>query len=156
MLKKMLLAGVLALTVSAAVVADDFVAMTLNFYAEGNIVPDVEFPAGIVMMPRVRFPKKSKLPGHAYCVDFNLEKARELDATFTVKGEGKLVVSVNPRTMEDGKRVGAPRIKCVKMIVNGKPAKTPFVFDKWRYAAAPIMVKNGDTISIEAAFEKVE
>ena len=155
MFKKMLFSAVFALIFSAAF-ADDFVAMTLNFYADGNITPEGDFPAGIMMMPRVRFNNK-KLPGHAYCVDINLEKAQAFEQTFTIKGNGKLVVSVNPRTMTNGKREKvAPKVKCIKMVVNGKPTKTPFVFDKWRYAAPEIMVKDGDTVTIEAAFAKVD
>jgi len=153
MFRKMILTGVFAFVFAAVSFATDFVAMTFNFYAEGDIKPVGDLPPGIVMKPRVRFNNK-KLPGHAYCVDFDLDKAQELEHSFTIKGNGKLVISVNPRTMLNGKQQKtAPRVKCIRMVVNGKPAKTPFVFDKWRYAANPIMVKDGDTITVDAAFE---
>jgi len=156
MLKKLLLAGIFALVFSAVSFADDFVAMTINFYADGDITPDGEFPAGVVMLPKSRFSNKN-LPGHAYCVDINLEKAQEVEQTFTVKGAGRLVVSVNPRRVIGGQRQKeAPRVKCVKMVVNGKSYKTPYVFNKWRYGAPQITVKDGDTLTIKAVFKKVE
>ncbi len=155
-MKKVLLAGLFALVCSVAAVADDFVAMTLNFYAEGDITLNGKLPVGAVMMPKIRFNNKA-LPGHAYCVDINLAKVEELEASFTIKGEGKLVVSVNPRTMTNGKRAKvAPQVKCFKMIVNGKAARTPFVFNQWRYAANPIQVKDGDIVTIKAGFVKME
>ena len=153
MFKKMLLTGVFTFVFAAVSFATDFVALTFNFYAEGDIKPVGELPPGAVMKPRVRFNNK-KLPGHAYCLDINLDKVQEIEHSFTVSGNGRLVISVNPRTMKDGKRQkAAPRVKCIRMVVNGKPAKVPFVFNKWRYAANPIMVKDGDKITIDAAFE---
>ena len=136
----------------AASAATDFVGLTFNFYAEGDITPVEDLPEGVKMHKKVRFSNKS-LPGHAYGMDIDLGKVRSFKHVFKIEGDGKLVVSVNPRTEVGGKRQKtAPRVKCTRMVVNGKPAKTPFVFNRWRYAADPVMVKNGDTVAIEAAF----
>ena len=156
MLKKMLLAGVFALMISAGAFAEDLVFVTINFYAESEVTPVKEFPEGIVMKPKIRFNNR-KLPGFAHPMQIEIDKVQTLDQSFTVKGEGKVQLSVNCGTMVNGKQVGAPTIKCTEFVLNGKPTKkVPFVFKKWVTAADPILVKDGDTITIKATFEKVE
>ena len=154
MFRKMLLAGVLALTVSAGAFATEFVALSFNFYADGEITPDGELPAGIVMKKKVRFHNK-KLFGFGHPFDINLDKIQSWEQSFKVKGEGKIIVSVSCRAVVNGKRAPVPTIKCTEFVVNGKAVK-PFSFNKWRAAAGPIFVKDGDTITLKAVFEKAE
>ena len=159
MLKKMLLAGLFALVFSTGAFAGDFVALTFNYYADGEIIPDGDLPAGLTWN-KVRFSNK-KLPGHAFGVILDLAKTPTFKHSFTIQGGGRLVISVNPYSMVDGQRTSA-RVKCVKMVVKGasehkgKPYPIPFVFNKWRYACPEMMVKDGDTITIEATFVKLK
>ena len=158
MIRKMLLAGVFALVFSAGAFAADFVALTFNYYADGEIIPDGDLPDGL-KLNKGRFNNKN-LPGHAFGIRLDLAKTPTFKHSFTVQGGGRLVISVNPFTMVDGKYVKI-RVKCVKMVVKGasevkgKPYPVPFVFDKWRYAFPEMMVKDGDTITIEATFVKL-
>ena len=155
MLKKLLLIGVCALTFAAAG-ADDFISVTFNFYAPGEIDPDGDLPAGMVMVKNIPYNNK-KLPGRAHSVDIRVDGTQTLDQTFTVTGEGKLVISVNTRTMINGRYARTqPKIRCTELVVNGKATKTPFVFNSWRYASDPIFVKDGDKITVRATFEPAE
>ena len=154
MFGKMLLAGVFALMISAGAFAEDIVALSFNFYADGEITPDGELPAGVVMKKKVRFHNK-KLFGFGHPFDISLDKIKSWEQTFKVKGEDKIVVSVSGRSVVDGKRAPAPMIECTELVVNGKAVK-PFTFNKWRAAAGPIFVKDGDTITLKVSFEKTE
>ena len=156
MLKKLLLGSVLALMVSAGAFAADVLAMSLNFYDnDGNVTPAGDFPAGVLMKKRIRFSNK-KLPGYAYPIAIEIDRAPEIELSFTVKGEGEFVVSVNPVIWEGGKIVSKMKVKCTEFVLNGQPRKVlPVTFDKWT-AIGKVLVKDGDTVTIKAAFEKVE
>ena len=157
MSKKMLLAGVFALMVSVGAFAGDVLAMSLNFYVpDGNVTPVNEFPAGVMMKNRVRFGNK-KIPGYAYPLSIEIDRAPEIELVFKVTGSGEFLVSVNPVIWSGNKIVSSMKVKCTEFVLNGKPAqKVPFVFDKWVPAADKIIVKDGDIVTIKAAFEKVE
>ena len=156
MFRKILLAGVFVLAFAAAAFAETPVGISINFYDDdGGIEPLTEFPAGIKWMKRIRFGNR-KLKGFAYPIRIDLEQAREIDQAFKIRGSGRLLVSVNCGSMLDGRRDNILKIRCVKLVLNGVPAKrAPFVFTQWT-AADQIQVKDGDVLTIEAEFEKVE
>ena len=155
-MKKFFLVAVTLFAFAAASFAADIVHLDLNYWCRGNLKLLTEkLPEGVKVSARKNYSQKKFAHICFYTIDVDLDKAQELEHSFTVKGSGKLVISVNPRTMKNGKQEKvAPRVKCIRMVVNGKPTKTPFVFNKWRYAANPIMVKDGDTITVDAAFEE--
>ena len=160
MFKKMLLAGVFVFAFAAASFAADMLGMSLNFYAEGGkVAPVGALPAGVTMGKPIKFPAKSKLKGYAWPVLVDIEKAPSIDLEFKIEGNGELVVSLNPEIWVAGKGiVSRMTVKCIKFVLNGRPnKKVPFTFSKWTKATARgIMVEDGDTITIEAAFVKVE
>ena len=157
MLKKMLLAGVLALLVSAGAFAADVLAMSLNFYDDdGNVTVAGELPAGVMMKKRIRFSNK-KLKGYAYPVTIEIDRAPSVDLSFKIEGAGEFVVSVNPVIWEGNKIVSTMKVKCTEFVLNGKPRKNiPFTFDKWTAVNDKIKVKDGDIVTVKATFEKVE
>ena len=154
-MKKMLLAGVLALMVSAGAFAADVLAMSLNFYDDnGNITVAGDMPAG-VMKKRIPFSNK-KLKGFAYPVVIEIDRTPSVDLSFKIEGSGEFLVSVNPVIYEGSKIVSSMKVKCTQFVLNGKSRKAiPFTFDKW-FPAGKIKVKDGDTVTIKATFEKVE
>ena len=156
MSKKILLSGVLSFLVCAAAWATDIVAVSFNFYSDGVIVPDGPIPEGVTICKKIRF-HNPKLFGFAHPLELNLDKAKALKMTFKVKGgAGKVVVSVNCRTVKNGKKVKQPTpISCTLFALNDEEVETPITFKKW-YAVKEIKVKDGDTIPLEAAFEPAE
>jgi hypothetical protein len=156
-LKKLLFASVLALMVSAGAFAGDVLAMSLNFHDDnGNVTPACDFPAGVMMKKRITFSNKT-LKGFAYPLTIELDRVQEVDLAFKVRGEGRFVVSVNPEIWEKGKGVVSKmKVKCTEFVLNGVPGKKiPFTFEKWT-AIGEVNVKDGDVVTIKAAFEKVE
>ena len=156
MFRKILLAGVCALMFSAGAFAADVLAMSLNFHDDdGNITVAGDLPAGVMMKKRIRFSNK-KLTGYAYPLAIEIDRAPSVDLTFKITGQGEFVVSVNPIIWEGGKEVSRMKVKCTRFVLNGKARKAvPFTFDKW-FPAGKIKVKDGDTVTIKATFEKVE
>ena len=156
MLKKMLLAGAVSLLVSAGAFAADVLAMSLNFYDnDGNVTVAGDLPEGVMMKKRIRFSNK-KLPGYAYPLAIEIDRAPSVDLAFKIEGSGEFVVSVNPVIWEGGKITSTMKVKCTEFVLNGKARKAvPFTFDKW-FPAGKIKVKDGDTVTIKATFEKVE
>ena len=156
MSKKILLSGVLSLLVCAAAWATDIVSVSFNFYSGGVIVPEGKVPDGVTVCRKIRF-HNPKLFGYAHPLELNLDKAKSFKMTFKVKGgEGRVVVSVNCRTVKDGKKVKTPTpISCTLFALNDDEAETPFTFKRWR-AVREIKVKDGDTLTLEAAFEPAE
>ena len=156
MFKKMLLAGVLALLVSVGAFAADVLAMSLNFYDnDGNVAVVDELPAGVMMKKRIRFSNK-KLPGYAYPLYIEIDRAPSVDMSFKIIGQGEFVVSVNPVIWSGNKIVSTMKVKCTDFVLNGKPRTVlPVTFDKWT-AIGKINVKDGDIVTIKATFEKVE
>lgn len=155
-MKKLLFASVLALMVSAGAFAGDVLAMSLNFHDDnGNVTPACDFPAGVMMKKRIAFSNKS-LKGFAYPLSIELDRVQEVDLAFKVRGEGRFVVSVNPVIWSGGKIVSSMKVKCTEFVLNGVPRKVlPITFDKWT-AIGEVNVKDGDVVTIKAAFEKVE
>lgn len=167
MSKKILLAGVFALLISVGAFAADTLAMSLNFYsAKGVIAPEGEFPAGVLMGKPIKFPAKSKLPGYAWPLAIEIDRAPSIELQFKVKGSGNLVVSLNPEIWRKGEGiVSRMTVKCTEFTMNVKPKRQkaftfglqePLTFSKWTKATREIMVEDGDVITIKATFEKVE
>ena len=156
MSKKILLAGVLALTVSVGAFAADVLAMSLNFHDDdGNVTVAGDLPEGVMMKKRITFSNK-KLKGFAYPVAIEIDRAPSVDLAFKISGSGEFVVSVNPIIWEGGKEVSRMKVKCTEFVLNGKARKAvPFTFDKW-FPAGKIKVKDGDIVTIKATFEKVK
>lgn len=156
MFRKMLLAGVCALMVSAGAFAADVLAMSLNFYDnDGNVTVASELPEGVMMKKRIRFSNK-KLKGYAYPLHIEIDRAPSVDLSFKITGQGEFVVSVNPVIWEGSKVTSRMKVKCTEFVLNGRPRTTlPFTFDKW-FPAGKIKVKDGDIVTIKATFEKVE
>ncbi|MBP5530853.1 MAG: hypothetical protein J6Y54_02330 [Lentisphaeria bacterium] len=166
MFRKILLAGVFALVTSVGAFAADTLAMSLNFYSDkGEVTPVGDLPAGVLMGKKVKFANK-KLPGYAWPVSIEIDRAPSIELTFKVKGSGELVISMNPEIWVSGKGiVSRMTVNCTDLVVtvkgagfiwDGRPAKLPFTFSKWTKAARGIKVENGDTVTIKATFEKVE
>lgn len=152
MSKKMLLVGVLTLMMCAGAFAAEIVSVSFNFYSAGVIVPDGEVPAGVTICKKIRF-HNPKLFGYAHPLELNLDKAKSLNMKFKVKGgEGRVVVSVNCKATKSGGKSAATTITCTEFILNDEEADTPFTYSKWK-AVKEIKVKDGDTITLEAAFE---
>jgi hypothetical protein len=166
MFKKILLAGVFALTTAVGAFAADTLAMSLNFYSDkGAIVPAGDFPAGVLMGKQIKFPAKSKLSGYAWPVSIEIDRAPSIELQFTVKGSGNLLVSLNPEIWRGGKVVSRMKVKCTRFVMDVKPkrqapftfgAKDPFTFGSWTRATREIRIEDGDVITIKAEFEKVE
>lgn len=152
MLKKLVFAGLLSLLACAGAFAEEFVSISFNFYSAGVIVPEGEVPAGVTIGKKIRF-HNPKLFGFAHPLEMNLGKTKSIKMKFKVKGgDGKVVVSVNSRAVKNGKKLPAPKIKCTEFVLNEEEVSTPFTYNKWK-AVKQIEVVDGDTITLEAAFE---
>ena len=132
MFKKILLAGVFALATSVGAFAADTLAMSLNFYCDkGEITPVGEFPAGVLMGKKIKFPAKSKLKGYAWPVSIEIDRAPSIELQFKVKGSGELVVSLNPEIWRAGQGVvSRMTVKCTEFELDGRKSKVPFTFSK--------------------------
>ena len=154
-MKKLLFAGILSLLACAGAFATEFVSISFNFYSAGVIVPEGEVPAGVTIYKKIRF-HNPKLFGYAHPLEINLDKTKSIKMKFKVKGgDGKVVVSVNCRAVKDGQKQPAPTIRCTEFILNEEEVDTPFTYKKWK-AVKEIRVEDGDTITLEAAFEPAE
>lgn len=154
-MKKVLLVGFLSLLTCAGAFAAEFASISFNFYSGGVIVPEGKVPAGVTVCKKIRF-HNPKLFGYAHPIEINLDKTKSVKMKFKVKGgSGRVVVSVNCKKVEKGKKSAATTLKCKEFILDEEEAETPFTFSKWK-AVKEIKVEDGDTITLEASFEPAE
>lgn len=154
-MKKLLFAGVLSLLACTGAFATEIATISFNFYSAGEIVLEGKVPEGVTICRKIRF-HNPKLFGYAFPVQINLDKTKSVELKFKVKGgSGKMEVSVSPMAVKNGKKLPAPMLDCTEFVLNGEEVETPFTFTKWK-GVKKIMLKDGDTITIKASFEKAE
>ena len=151
-MKKLLLAGILALLACAGASATEIATISFNFYSGGEIVLEGEVPAGVTICRKIRF-HNPKLFGYAFPLNIDLSKTKSVELKFKVRGgEGKMEASVNCRAVKNGKKVPGLKLKCTEFVLNDEEVATPFTFNKWT-GVKKIMLEDGDTITIRATFE---
>ena len=153
---KKLLLPVLLCAAAFAVSAGDWVEIDFNFYnPDGVITVEGKLPEGVTFGKKIRF-HNPKLKGNAFPIRVNLEKVQEVDLKLKVKGEGKLIPSVCGIPVP--KRAGW-EIECLEFEFCGEASdKTPFTFTKWTSMKSnpPLIVEDGETITLKAKFRKVK
>ena len=154
-MKKLLLSALFCVA-AFAVSATDFVAIDLNFYnPDGVITVEGKLPEGVTMPAKIRF-HNPKTKGNAFPIRVDLEKTQAIDLKFKVKGAGQLIPSVCAATVP--KRAGW-EIECLEFEFCGEASdKTPFTFTKWTSMKSnpPLIVEDGETITLKAKFRKVK
>lgn len=156
MFGKFFAAASLVFGLCAAAAAGDVVYLSFNFWgSDGDIVPVGKLPEGVTADRKARF-LDPKIYGYATSYLIDLDKVREIDLKFVVKGKkGTIKTSISPgRRPADGKK---PLIECSLFEICDEPvAKAPCTFAKWTSMYTDgIEAGDGDEITVKAKFKSL-
>lgn len=160
MLSKIIV-GVTALCVAVSAGAAGIVSFQLNFYcAEGEVKVLGTPSPGVRIGKKIRF-RNPKLIGHAFPVEIDLDKTRDMEVTLAVtSGNGQIAPSLSGRIRDPRSKKTRPlKFVCTKFEFCGEPSakKLPFTVTKWtNMLPSGIVVTEGETVTIKASFEKAE
>lgn len=160
MLSKIIV-GLTALCVTVSAGAASIVSFHFNFYCEGGELEVLGTPSpGARIGKKIRF-RNPKLIGHAFPVEIDLDKTREMEVTLTVtSGSGRIVPSLSGRSRDPRSKKSRPlKFVCTKFEFCGEPPakKLPLTVTKWtNMLPAGVIVSEGDTVTVKASFEKAE
>ena len=160
MLSKIIV-GLTALCVAVSAGAASIVSFHFNFYCEGGELELLGTPSpGVKFGKKIRF-RNPALVGHAFPVEIDLDKTREMEVTLVVtSGSGRIVPSLSGRIRDPRSKKTRPlKFVCTKFEFCGEPPakKLPFTVAKWtNMLPAGVIVTEGETVTIKASFEKAE